>query len=55
MHTRKPYDDVAWVLSTQIWEDWPELLRTDSDIYLLQDDVRQRHRRCHVPWRENSQ
>jgi hypothetical protein len=33
MLTRKPYDDVAWVLSTQIWEDWPELLRTDGDIY----------------------
>ncbi|CAG8945565.1 unnamed protein product [Penicillium salamii] len=29
----KPYDDVAWAISTQIWEDWPELLRTDGDIY----------------------
>lgn len=29
----KPYDDVAWAISTQIWTDWPELLRTDGDIY----------------------
>ncbi|CAG7978863.1 unnamed protein product [Penicillium salamii] len=29
----KPYDDVAWAISTQIWEDWPELLRTDGEIY----------------------
>ena len=29
----KPYDDVAWAISTQIWKDWPELLRTDEDIY----------------------
>ncbi|KAJ5198247.1 uncharacterized protein N7498_007364 [Penicillium cinerascens] len=29
----KPYDDVAWAISTQIWEDWPEFLRTDGDIY----------------------
>ncbi|CAG7948626.1 unnamed protein product [Penicillium salamii] len=28
----KPYDDVAWAISTQLWEDWPELLRTDGDI-----------------------
>lgn len=33
MPTTKPYDDVAWAISTQIWEDWPELLRTDGDIY----------------------
>ncbi|KAH8429118.1 uncharacterized protein LDX57_006788 [Aspergillus melleus] len=33
MLTRKPYDDVAWAISTQIWEDWPELLRTDDDVY----------------------
>ncbi|KAI9045958.1 Aminoglycoside phosphotransferase [Aspergillus affinis] len=29
----KSYDDVAWAISTQLWEDWPELLRTDGDIY----------------------
>jgi hypothetical protein len=29
----KPYDDVAWDISTQIWEDWPKLLGTDEDIY----------------------
>lgn len=33
MPTSKPYDDVAWAISTQIWKDWPELLRTDGDIY----------------------
>lgn len=33
MRTCKPYDDVAWELSTQIWEDWPKLLRTDGDNY----------------------
>lgn len=33
MLTCKPYDDVAWAISTQIWKDWPELLRTDGDIY----------------------
>ena len=29
----KSYDDVAWAISTQIWMDWPELLRTDGGIY----------------------
>lgn len=29
----KSYDDVAWAISSQIWEDWPKLLRTDADIY----------------------
>lgn len=29
----KSYDDVAWAISTQIWEDWLDLLRTDADIY----------------------
>ncbi|KAJ5135057.1 uncharacterized protein N7515_004335 [Penicillium bovifimosum] len=29
----KPYDDVAWAISTQIWKDWPKLLGTDADIY----------------------
>ena len=29
----KSYDDVAWSISTQIWEDWPKILRTDGDIY----------------------
>ncbi|KGO69243.1 Aminoglycoside phosphotransferase [Penicillium italicum] len=33
MPTCKSYDDIAWAISTQIWEDWPELLRTDGDIY----------------------
>lgn len=33
MLTGKSYDDVAWAISTQIWEDWPELLLTDGDIY----------------------
>ncbi|KAL5335597.1 hypothetical protein BJX70DRAFT_390534 [Aspergillus crustosus] len=33
MPTCKPYDDVAWAISTQVWKDWPELLRTDGDIY----------------------
>lgn len=33
MRKCKPYDDVAWAVSTQIWEDWPELLRTNGDIY----------------------
>lgn len=33
MLTCRSYDDVAWEISTQIWEDQPELLRTDSDIY----------------------
>lgn len=29
----KSYDDIAWAISSQIWEDWPKLLRTDADIY----------------------
>ncbi|KAJ5562528.1 hypothetical protein N7535_003023 [Penicillium sp. DV-2018c] len=29
----KPYDDIAWAISTQIWEDWPRLLATDAVIY----------------------
>ncbi|KAJ5457541.1 hypothetical protein N7475_008929 [Penicillium sp. IBT 31633x] len=33
MSVCKPYDDVAWAISSQIWEDWPKLLRTDGDIY----------------------
>ncbi|KAJ5972672.1 uncharacterized protein N7479_002590 [Penicillium vulpinum] len=33
MSACKPYDDVAWAINSQIWEDWPELLRTDGDIY----------------------
>lgn len=33
MNPCKSYDDVAWALSSQIWEDWPKLLRTDADIY----------------------
>ncbi|KAL4880365.1 hypothetical protein BJY04DRAFT_208172 [Aspergillus karnatakaensis] len=33
MSSCKPYDDVAWAIRTQIWQDWPELLRTDGDIY----------------------
>lgn len=33
MSTFKPYDDVAWAISTQIWKDWPELLRLNGDIY----------------------
>ncbi|PLB43565.1 hypothetical protein P170DRAFT_450794 [Aspergillus steynii IBT 23096] len=33
MPTCKSYDDVAWAISTQIWNDWLELLRTDGGIY----------------------
>ncbi|KAJ5803839.1 uncharacterized protein N7518_000142 [Penicillium psychrosexuale] len=33
MSACKPYDDYAWAISSQIWEDWPKLLRTDGDFY----------------------
>ncbi|EPS31220.1 hypothetical protein PDE_06175 [Penicillium oxalicum 114-2] len=33
MRTIQSYDDVAWSISTQIWENWPELLCADGDIY----------------------
>ncbi|KAE8408675.1 hypothetical protein BDV37DRAFT_268297 [Aspergillus pseudonomiae] len=33
MSACQPYDDYAWAISSQIWEDWPKLLCTDGDIY----------------------
>ncbi|KAJ5492209.1 Aminoglycoside phosphotransferase [Penicillium expansum] len=32
MSAFKSYDDYAWAISSQIWKDWPKLLRTDEDI-----------------------